>query len=117
MARFASDLSGTPLTVVREEDLAGAPPLAAAETAHLEKLPHPKRRSEWHLGRLAAKAALARASGAAVDELVVIPGPDGAPAALRSGSVLPFGLSISHGHGRAVAWAVEDGLPGVDLER
>lgn len=117
MPSFASELEGTPLTVVREADLEAAPLLAPEEMGHLASLAHPKRRGEWILGRFAAKAAVARAMGGPLADVRVMAGPDGAPSAVRDGATLACGLSISHGHGRAVAWAVPRGLPGVDLER
>ncbi len=117
MSPFARELAGTPLTLVLEEDLEAAPPLAADEEKHLLTLAHPKRRREWLLGRAAAKAALARASGEPIEEIRVLPSEDGAPSASCRGEAVRCGLSISHGHGRAIAWAVAGGLPGVDLER
>lgn len=111
------ELPGTPLLLVEEADLAGAPPPSPEEERHLATLVHPKRRAEWLLGRLAGKLAVARLSGAPLADISIIASPDGAPLVLRRGEPLRCGLSLSHGHGRAIAWALEGGRPGVDLER
>src|SRR5277367_5821439 len=57
------ELAFSPLVLVDARDEAGAP-LAPIERELAARFSHPKRRSEWILGRLAAKAALARALAA-----------------------------------------------------
>ena len=101
--------------------------LSAAERAALARFTAPKRRADWLLGRAAAKEAVARAlaaAGAACPDptaIEVAADADGAPRV-----ALPPGLpravaSLTHGHGRAAAWAtlpdLGQGHPGVDLER
>ncbi len=101
--------------------------LSAAERAALARFTAAKRRADWLLGRAAAKEAVARAlaaAGASCPEPTAIEveaDADGAPRV-----ALPPGLprvvaSLTHGHGRAAAWAtlpgLGQGLPGVDLER
>jgi 4'-phosphopantetheinyl transferase EntD len=119
------ELALSPLVLVDAVDEAGAR-LAPAESELAARFKHPKRRSEWILGRLAAKAALVRALAArgetvAPEDLAVLVGPDGAPEPFRvRGSdrePLDIGLSVTHGHGLGAAWALEGGLPGIDLER
>jgi 4'-phosphopantetheinyl transferase len=118
MTRIGREIPGTPLLLVREEDMApGSVRLAPEEESQAATFTHPKRRAEWALGRVAAREALARAAGIDAEGLVVLPDEEGAPRGLREGKPLALGLSISHGHGRAIAWALEGGLPGVDLER
>src|SRR5205823_1303514 len=101
--------------------------LSAPEQAVAAAFPMEKRRRDWSLGRLAAKAALLlaleeRGDAARADELLVLAGPEGAPVPerlLASGERAPLelGLSLSHGHGLGAAWALASGRPGVDLER
>jgi phosphopantetheinyl transferase len=117
------ELADSPLVLVDARDEA-TDLLAPLERELAARFPHPKRRSEWILGRLAAKAALVRAlavRGVAVSpgEIVIGIGPDGAPEAthVRGSDMGRLGLSISHGHGLGAAWALEGGLPGIDLER
>jgi len=117
MPPFARELAGSPLVVLSGEETSGLLPLARDEEQHAATLAHPKRREEWILGRLAAKEALARAGVPRTEEITVRADADGAPRGFARGEPLPHGLSISHGHGLAVAWALERGLPGVDLER
>ncbi len=117
MPRFARELPGTPLLVVTTEDVGPLPLLTPAEESHLETLVHEKRRTEWVLGRIAGKEALARLIARAPEEIAVLPGASGEPTGYLGSVPLPQGLSLSHGHGQAIAWALEQGRPGVDLER
>jgi 4'-phosphopantetheinyl transferase EntD len=117
MPGFAREVPGTPLLLVRAEDTSLASSLTPEERAYADALVHPKRRAEWILGRQAAKAALARVSAASPDEISVLEGPDGAPLGYLHGEPMPRIVSISHGHGQAIAWAGASGQPGVDLER
>ncbi len=103
-----------------------APPglLSAAETAHLARLSHPKRRQEWLLGRWTAKRLLAdylQASGETLPlaAITVANDPSGAPyaAVTRAANALqspaswdgvappatrlPLALTISHSRGLA----------------
>lgn len=119
---------GTPLVLVTEGEsaaLAGTA-LGPEDREALAAIKLEKRRSEWTLGRLAAKLALAwvlveRGAPPDLADLVIRPGADGAPEAfLRSGADLvrlEVGLSLTHGHGLGAAWALPGGLPGIDLER
>lgn len=96
-----------------EEALASLEP---AEQAQLAAFPSEKRRQDWLFGRFAAKRAVhalvgawpAIATGPAGEPRVILPGEPG------------LAVSLSHGHGRALAWARRTGpgggLPGVDLE-
>ena len=118
MPRIGREIAGTPLLLVREEDMtAESLRLTPEEERHAASFTHPKRRAEWALGRVAAREALARAAGIDPGGLVVLPDEDGAPRGFHEGRPLALGVSISHGHGRAIAWALTEGLPGVDLER
>ncbi|HZV01817.1 MAG TPA: 4'-phosphopantetheinyl transferase superfamily protein [Planctomycetota bacterium] len=118
MPRIGREIAGTPLLLVREEDMtAESLRLTPEEERHAASFTHPKRRAEWALGRVAAREALARAAGIDPGGLVVLPDEDGAPRGFHEGRPLALGVSISHGHGRAISWALTEGLPGVDLER
>lgn len=103
--------------------------LAPAERALADAFPTEKRRTEWALGRVAAKdavRALLAAEGRpapAPGRIVVVAGASGAPLLQVEGDASPgspLAVSISHGHGHAAAWALRagpaGGLPGVDLE-
>lgn len=76
-----------------------------------------KRRTEWRLGRFAAKHAVAVRLGGDPAEIEVRAAPDGAPEAFRNGELLPLAISISHRLDRAIC-AVADGeiAVGCDLE-
>jgi 4'-phosphopantetheinyl transferase EntD len=125
----AREIEGTPLLLVSEADALalGERALAPEEREKFASFAFEKRRSEWLIGRVAAKAALARElarAGESVppDELLVREGPDGAPEPFRrraSGGHDPIalGLTLTHGHGLAAAWALAGGFPGADLER
>ncbi|MBI3723485.1 4-phosphopantetheinyl transferase family protein [bacterium] len=127
MLSCAKTLPGCPIVLVREEDAAAALEAAFSqeERAQAAAFPTEKRRREWSLGRLAAKAAVVRAleeKGEVVreSEIRVDSGAFGTPRAylVRAGacSSLELGLSLSHGHGTGAAWATASGLPGVDVE-
>jgi 4'-phosphopantetheinyl transferase EntD len=117
MPRFARELPGTPLLVVTSEDVGPLPTLSPLEESHRATLVHEKRRAEWVLGRIAGKEALARLLARAPEEIAVLPGASGEPTGYLGSMVLPHRLSLSHGHGQAIAWALDRGFPGVDLER
>lgn len=93
--------------------------LSAAEREHLAGLPTDKRRQDWLLGRLAAKSAVRALIDLPWDAFSILPGPEGGPR-LAGAGLDGFAVSLSHGHGRALAWArptgEAGGLPGVDLE-
>ncbi len=91
--------------------------LTPRERAVLEKLGIEKRRSDWRLGRFAAKAAVGAWLEVEPARVEVLAGGDGAPQAHLDGELLPVALSISHRSGRALAAAT--GAPaalGCDLE-
>jgi len=102
--------------------------LTSAERDRMAAFPSEKRRHDWLLGRVAAKAAVRRAlrrrgrPAPSWVEIAVGSSEAGAPRVqLPGGEALALALSLSHGHGRAAAWATtpgpRGGLPGVDLER
>lgn len=93
--------------------------LTPEERALCDAFKFPKRRRDWLLGRLAAKQALQAAAGRGwpLGELAVLPLPNGCPTFHAPDATLEgWGLSLSHGHGRAAA-LVAPGPVGVDLER
>lgn len=93
--------------------------LSAAERRRHGGFPAAKRQADWLLGRLAAKEAVALLWGQETPPLEIVSAPSGAPRV--SGLPRELALSITHGHGRAAAWALDPGpaggLPGLDLER
>ncbi len=101
--------------------------LSEAERATEAGLRMPKRREDWRLGRWAAKRALARLrarrgpAGGRLEELAriaVLPAASGVPEAFCDGVRLPWALSISHSHGRALAAVrAEASAVGCDIER
>lgn len=86
-----------------------------------------KRRHDWVLGRMAAKAAvraLLQREGRPAPppaDVVIEASPTGAPCVRPLDDGDPIVVSISHGHGLAAGWALRagprGGLPGIDLER
>jgi 4'-phosphopantetheinyl transferase len=91
--------------------------LSARERAALADLFAEKRRTDWRLGRWAAKAALAAWSGADADEFEVVASAGGAPETLVGADAVPAALSLSHRGGRALAVLGDPGVPiGCDLE-
>jgi 4'-phosphopantetheinyl transferase len=76
-----------------------------------------KRRGDWLLGRLTAKAAIAAWLRAAPDRVEILAAPDGAPEASLDGAPLPLSVSISHRGDRALAAVTAaPGVVGCDLE-
>lgn len=99
--------------------------LAPEEMAVLSRLKIQKRRSDFRLGRFAAKRALsaawARSGRPAPPAFTIVAADDGAPEAhFTDGAAAPFSLSISHSHAHAacVVAAVEHAelKLGCDLE-
>jgi 4'-phosphopantetheinyl transferase len=91
--------------------------LSARERATLADLSAERRRTDWRLGRWAAKAALAAWSGIDVSEFEVVAAADGAPQALIGADAAPAALSLSHRGGRALAVVGDPALAiGCDLE-
>jgi 4'-phosphopantetheinyl transferase len=97
--------------------------LSPAERASLARLQVPKRRSDWLLGRWAAKQAVVSTLhlDSAPETLASIelpPGPDGAPVLRVGGNRAPVTASISHSAGLALAAVAPAGTAlGCDLER
>lgn len=102
--------------------------LGPAERQRAEELRAGKRRTDWLLGRLAAKRLVSRVLSEVVrmdlslDAFDIVAEPSGAPVVrLADGGKLPVGVSISHSNGTAfcAAWA-ESGrvlAVGADIER
>ena len=91
--------------------------LGAEEQKVLAGLRFPKRRSEWSLGRFAAKRALASfAQIDALDRIQVIAAEDGAPEAFIDGRMLSWGISISHREDLAACVIAPGTKVGCDLE-
>lgn len=101
---------------------AGLEWLSSAENAHLQRLKIPKRRTEWLLGRWAAKKLLSgflpEFSEQDMPYLSIENEPGGTPFAARSGERLPGCLSLSHRADlAAAAWCPIEGVRvGIDLE-
>ena len=120
----AMPIADCPLAIVALPDVPSAPPLARVERETLARFPVEKRRRDWLLGRLAAKAAVRAELGPAApgaERLAIVADEHGAPVAHvedEAGALAPLAvaLSLSHGHERAVAWASAARLVGVDLE-
>jgi 4'-phosphopantetheinyl transferase len=92
--------------------------LSPRERAAFAKLGTAKRRSDWRLGRLAAKAAVGAWLGVEPALVEVLAAPDGAPEAKLDGQPSGVTVSISHRAGRALAAAAaEPAALGCDLER
>jgi 4'-phosphopantetheinyl transferase len=87
--------------------LADLPPgdgwLSPREREALAGLTVEKRRRDWLLGRLAAKAAVGSWLGAEPKDVEVLAAPDGAPEARLAEEAAGIALSISHRAGRALA--------------
>lgn len=93
--------------------------LGPDERALLARFTFPKRRTDWLLGRLAAKEAVRQAGqeGWDLEAISVTPLPGGRPTFRAPGGALAdWRLSISHGQGRAGA-IVAPGPVGLDLEQ
>jgi 4'-phosphopantetheinyl transferase len=91
--------------------------LSPRERAAFGKLGSEKRRNDWRLGRLAAKAAVGAWLGIEPALVEVLAAPDGAPEAQIDGKPSGVTLSISHRAGRALAVAAAaPAALGCDLE-
>lgn len=126
-------MSGTIHWVFQAADGGGEATLSAAERARLAGLRVEKRRADFLLGRLAAKAVVAAAlrevlPGTWLPAAIEIPAePGGAPyarlapeaapvAGLSPGERLPVQVSISHAEGYALCAAAEAGGPGIGID-
>jgi 4'-phosphopantetheinyl transferase len=91
--------------------------LSPRERAALAGLRAERRRSDWRLGRWAAKAALAAWSEGSAGEVEIVASEDGAPEAFVDGERAGAALSLSHRNGRALAIVADAGVAiGCDLE-
>jgi 4'-phosphopantetheinyl transferase len=91
--------------------------LTARELAVQEGLVVDKRRSDWRLGRWAAKSLVAAVLDVAPSRVEVRAADDGAPEAYVDGAPSGLALSVSHRDGVAVAACVPGPtVVGVDLE-
>jgi 4'-phosphopantetheinyl transferase len=93
--------------------------LSPGEREALARFRLPKRRSDWRLGRWAAKQAVCAVAGEGLSpaEVVVRAASDGAPELFFGERPAPFGLSIAHAGGRALAVVGPRGAVfGADLE-
>lgn len=93
--------------------------LTVKEREALARFTVPKRRSDWLLGRWAAKRLFVLAGEAAGEaEVSVLAAPSGAPEAFVGWKASPLALSLTHSHGVAVAAIGPAGARvGVDLEK
>jgi 4'-phosphopantetheinyl transferase len=110
---------GTPAWLARRR--ADVPPgedwLSERERRVLAGMRFERRRSDWRLGRWAAKSALAAALEVPVGRIEVLAAEDGAPEAWLDGLHAPVSLSISHREGRALAVVASSPIcVGCDLE-
>ena len=113
------------ITRIDGSDAALAERLSAADRELLARFEAEKRRRDWTLGRAAAKQAvreaLERAGRPVLDysAFAIRTEESGAPT-VSPPTDPPIAVSLTHGHGRAAAWALPTGtggaLPGVDLE-
>jgi len=96
--------------------------LNAGERARLDRLPVPKRRADWHLGRWTAKCAVSAYFNLprdleALAGIELRPAPSGRPEAFLHGRAAPVKLSLSHSGGRGMCAIVPDSAEvGCDLE-
>ncbi len=93
--------------------------LSGEEAAELAQMDHPKRRSEWLAGRIAAKEAIRSLADYRfpVRDVAVLRGADGAPEpVVPAEGEAPF-VSIAHSAERAVACACALRAVGIDVER
>jgi phosphopantetheinyl transferase (holo-ACP synthase) len=104
--------------------------LSPLELTALSSFEAPKRRSDWTLGRAAAKQAVREAltrlgyEAPAHTSFSVVSSEEGAPALTYGADcperLPPVAITLTHGHGQAAAWALPPGaaggLPGIDLE-
>lgn len=97
--------------------------LTSAERTHATRLQVPQRRTDWLLGRWTAKCAVAgfldvSATAENLANIVLVPGPDGAPVVHLRRSASPVNVSISHRDGCALCVVASSGHAlGCDLER
>jgi 4'-phosphopantetheinyl transferase len=91
--------------------------LTPDEKAEVERFKFPKRRSDWLGGRLAVKLVVARAFGAELPSVDVVPNWTRKPFARIFGQFIPADVSISHSSNIAVAALLRDARVGVDIER
>jgi 4'-phosphopantetheinyl transferase len=105
------------LTALQSEVPAGAGWLSSGERDVLGGMRFLKRRSDWRLGRWAAKRAVASWLGCDLDRIEIVAAPDGAPEARLDGAPAPAAISLSHRAGHALALVGEPGTAlGCDLE-
>ncbi|MFW2387672.1 MAG: 4'-phosphopantetheinyl transferase family protein [Polyangiales bacterium] len=91
--------------------------LSVEERTVLSGLTFPKRRSEWALGRCAAKRALRSVVGAErLAQIEIVAAKDGAPEVFVDRRRREIGISISHREGVAACVVDEGGPVGCDLE-
>jgi 4'-phosphopantetheinyl transferase len=91
--------------------------LGPRERDVLARLTVEKRRSDWRLGRFAAKAAVARWLGVSIARVEIVADPDGAPQVRLDGDAAPVAVSISHRAERALVAVGHGGTSlGCDLE-
>ncbi|MGB8011603.1 MAG: 4'-phosphopantetheinyl transferase superfamily protein [Terriglobales bacterium] len=96
--------------------------LSAEEAACLNAMRFPKRRTDWRLGRWAAKCALSAylnvpAHPQVFRKIEIRPAASGAPEALFSGQPAANVISLSHRDGRAICALATAGVEiGCDLE-
>jgi 4'-phosphopantetheinyl transferase len=91
--------------------------LGPEERKVLEGLRFPKRRSEWKLGRCAAKRALALLAGIdTLERIQIIAAEDGAPEAFIDKRKIDSGISISHREDLAACVIAPNTRVGCDLE-
>lgn len=79
--------------------------MSRRERVALRRYTIEKRRSDWRLGRFAAKAAASSWLRVEPAQVEVLAAPDGAPVAHVGGEPAPVAVSLSHRAGRALAVA------------
>ena len=103
-------------------DLQTLPPerdvLTPAEQTFYETLRFPKRRTEWFGGRVALKRLVAAHEKIALNQVEILPAPEGKPTVTVVGKKWSGAFSITHSHGFAVA-AISQSAKylGIDLEK
>ena len=91
--------------------------LTERERAVLNGFRYERRRSDWRLGRFAAKGAVSTWLGVSPERVSVLAAADGAPEAWLDGRPAPVALSLSHRSGVALAVVCEPDVGlGCDLE-
>ncbi len=105
------------LTALQAEVPTGSGWLSPGERDVLGGMSFLKRRSDWRLGRWAAKRAVASWLGCDLDRVEIVAAPDGAPEARLDGAPAPAAVSLSHRAGHAAALVGDPGTClGCDLE-